>query len=264
MIPELFRIGDFAISPFGVTMALAFIAAYLQLRRGLRLTGAGDDEDASTLVLAAGVAGIVGSKVYYAALYGDWRLLFDRSGLVWYGGFVLAALTILWLIHRRRMPGWKTADAAAPALALGYAIGRIGCFLVGDDYGVPTSLPWGIAFPRGLPPTTAGALRAQFGVDIAPGVPDSQLLAVHPTQLYETAAALIIWLLGRRLLRARVPAGTTALVLVALLSVERFLVELLRAKDDRFIGGLTLAQLISLGVLAVVAVLWLRRRRAPV
>jgi phosphatidylglycerol:prolipoprotein diacylglycerol transferase len=264
MIPELFRIGDFAISPFGVTMALAFMAAYLQLRRGLRLTGAGDDEDASTLVLAAGVAGIVGSKVYYAGLYRDWRLLFDRSGLVWYGGFVLATLTILWLIHRRRMPGWKTADAAAPALALGYAIGRIGCFLVGDDYGVPTSLPWGVAFPRGLPPTTAGALRAQFGVDIAPGVPDSQLLAVHPTQLYETAAALTIWLLGRRLLRARVPAGTTALVLVALLSVERFLVELLRAKDDRFIGGLTLAQLISLGVLAVVAMLWLRRRRAAV
>lgn len=261
MIPELFRIGDFAISPFGVTMALAFIAAYVELRRGLESTGAGDEEDAGALTLTAGIAGIAGAKAYYAALYGDWRLLFDRSGLVWYGGFVLAAIAVIWVLRRRRLPVWRTADAAGVALALGYGIGRVGCFLVGDDYGVPTGLPWGVAFSRGLPPTTAGALRSQFGIEIPASVPDAELLAVHPTQLYETAAAVAIWWLGRRLLRSGAPAGATGLFVLALLAMERFLIEILRAKDDRFVYGLTLAQLISLGVLAVVALVWLARRR---
>ena len=264
MIPELFRIGPVAISPFGIAMMAAFIASYLQLRHALAAAGAGDAEDAGALVFWGGVAGITGAKVYYALLQMDWRLLFERYGLVWYGGFIAATGALLWLIRRRRLPFAGTADALAVTLALGYAIGRIGCFLVGDDYGRPTDLPWGIAFRHGLPPTTAGALRSQFGVEIPPSVPDDALLAVHPTQLYETAAALAIWWLGLRLLRGGAPAGRPALAVLALLAVERCAVEALRAKDDRFFGGLTLAQLISLAILAVVAALWLhlRRRRA--
>lgn len=261
MIPELFRIGPLAISPFGVAMMAAFVAAYLQLRAALRLNGAGDVDDASALVFWGGFSGIVGAKLYYALLYGDASLLLERYGLVWYGGFVAATATLLWLIRRRRLPFAGTADALATSLALGYGIGRIGCFLVGDDYGVPTELPWGVAFPRGLPPTTAGSLRAQFDVDIPASISDQTLLAVHPTQLYETAAALVIWLIALRLLRRRAPAGTAALAVLGLLAAERFAVEILRAKDDRFFGVLTLAQVISVIVLAVVVVLWLVRRR---
>ncbi|HVS04534.1 MAG TPA: prolipoprotein diacylglyceryl transferase, partial [Thermoanaerobaculia bacterium] len=260
MIRELFHIGPLAISPFGVMLMLAFLAAYLQVSWGLKRLGVGDAEDASSLMLWGGLAGVVGGKVYYALLYQDWRLLFDRSGLVWYGGFLAGTAAVLWTMRRRRLPPWHTADAMAPGLALGYAIGRIGCFLVGDDYGIPTDAPWGVVFPVGLPPTTAGWLRQEFGVEL-PGVPADALVAVHPTQLYETAVAGAIWLLGLSLLRRPTRPGTVALVTVGLLSVERFAVELLRAKDDRFFGYLTLAQLISVAVLLVVVGVAVGRRR---
>lgn len=264
MIQELFRIGSFSISPFGVMLVFAFLGSYFQLRSGMRRLGIGDEEDASALLFAAGVGGIVGAKVYYALLNSDWRLLFDRSGLVWYGGFILGALGVLFTMRHRRLPGWQTADAAAPALALGYAIGRVGCFLVGDDYGRPTDLPWGIAFPNGLPSTTAGEMRDAFGVDIPAAIPDNQLLRVHPTQLYETTMSLAIWGVGLWLSRRGARPGTVALVVLSLLAVERFLVELVRAKDDRFFGPFTLAQMISLGVLLIVAaVAWMRSRNPP-
>ncbi|MEM7480057.1 MAG: prolipoprotein diacylglyceryl transferase [Acidobacteriota bacterium] len=262
MFPELFRLGSFSISSFGVMMVLAFVAAYWQLRRALIATGTGDEEDASSLVFAGGVGGIVGAKAYYALLYGDWKLLFDRSGLVWYGGFLLATVAVVWVIRRRSLAPWRTFDAATLGLALGYAVGRVGCFLVGDDYGVPTELPWGVAFPEGLPPTTAGVLRRSFEVDIPASVADGQVLAVHPTQLYETALALIVWGIGLALFRRWQTPGKTGLLVVAALAVERFGVEFLRAKDDRFFGLFTVAQGISVAVVVVAMVLLLRRDRA--
>ncbi len=261
MIRELFHIGPVSISPFGIMMVAAFLAGYAQLRWGLNRLSIGGEEDASALLFAGGVGGIVGAKIYYAILYQDWRLLFDRSGLVWYGGFVLGTLAILWVIRRRALPPWPTLDALTPALALGYALGRIGCFLVGDDYGRPTDLPWGVAFAVGLPPTTAGDLRAQFGLELPPAVPDAALLRVHPTQLYESAAALVIWGLGRALLRRGARPGTITLTVLALLAAERFAVEFVRVKDDRFLGPLTVAQAISLAVLTAVFWLWASRRR---
>jgi phosphatidylglycerol:prolipoprotein diacylglycerol transferase len=266
MIQELFHIGSFPISPFGVMLVLAFLGAYVQLFSGMRRLGIGDDEDASALVFAAGVGGIVGAKIYYAILNRDWHLLYDRSGLVWYGGFILGASAVLVTMHMRKLFHWGMADVASLSLALGYAIGRIGCFLVGDDYGRPTDLPWGVAFPVGLPPTTAGELRRMFGVDIPASIPDSQLLRVHPTQIYETLSCLAIWGLGlwlfRRQTGRRGSPGVAALTVLGLLAVERFLVEILRAKDDRFFGPFTLAQVISVVLVAVVlAVAGLRRRR---
>lgn len=263
MIQELFRIGSFSISPFGVMLVFAFLGSYLQLRSGMRRLGIGDEEDASALVFAAGVGGIVGAKIYYAILNTDWRLLFDRSGLVWYGGFILGTLAVLFTMYSRKLPAWQTADTVAPALALGYGIGRIGCFLVGDDYGRPTELPWGIAFPNGLPSTTAGELRDSFGVDIPAAVADSELLRVHPTQLYETFAGLAIWAVGLWLFRRGVRPGTVALVVLSLLAVERFLVEIVRVKDDRFLGPFTVAQAISIGVLLIVLAVSLLRSRRP-
>lgn len=264
MIEEVFRIGSFSISPFGLMLVFAFLASYLQLLWGLKQRRIGNDEDASALVFAAGVGGIVGSKVYYALLNGDWRLLLDRSGLVWYGGFILGALGVLWVMRSRRLPAWPVADVAALALALGYAVGRVGCFLVGDDYGRPTDLPWGVTFPVGVPRTTAGELRANFGIDLPSSIPDDQLVAVHPTQLYETFSCLAIWGFGLWYYRRKRPAdGTVALIVLALLAVERFVVEFFRAKDDRFFGLFTLAQGISVGVLLIVAAVALWRRRQP-
>ena len=135
-------------------------------------------------------------------------------------------------------------DVALPALALGYAIGRIGCLLVGDDYGRPTDLPWGVTFPVGLPRDHRGGKPARHGSERArslgldPGRSDAAD-RVHPTQIYETAMALAIWGVGMWLLKRRLPVGQRGLVVLALLAVERFLVEFLRAKDDRFFAGFT-------------------------
>jgi phosphatidylglycerol:prolipoprotein diacylglycerol transferase len=264
MHPELFRIGDFPISSFGLMLVLAFVASYFQLRWGLRKLGVGGEDDAAALVFAAGFFGIVGAKVYYAILYQDVGLLFDRSGLVWYGGFLLALAALLWTVHRRKLPWWPTLDAVSLGLALGYALGRVGCFLVGDDYGVPTDMPWGVAFPEGAaPPSTAGNLRHQFGVDVPASIPDDRLVSVHPTQLYETGAALVIWWIGLRLLRRRPAPGVTGMAVLALLAAERFVVEIFRAKDDRFLGAVTLAQTISVLVFLLALLLLSRRRRAP-
>jgi phosphatidylglycerol:prolipoprotein diacylglycerol transferase len=267
MIQELFHIGSFSVSPFGLMLVCAFLASYAQLRWGMRLLEVGDEEDASALVFAAGLGGIVGAKVYYALLNRDWHVLLDRSGLVWYGGFVVGAAAVLLVIRRRRLAVWPLLDAAMPALALGYAVGRIGCFLVGDDYGRPSTLPWAVAFPVGLPRTTAGELRQVFHLDIPSSVPDDALLRVHPTQLYETATCLLIWGFALWLLRRR-PAltgvpGVAAMVVLCLLASERFLVEFLRAKDDRFFGDFTLAQVISVAVLLfAAAAAWVRWRRS--
>ncbi len=261
MIPELFRIGSFSVSPFGLMLVLALLAAYWQLRRGMRERGLGSEDDPSSIVFACGFVGILGGKIYYAILVADWHMLFDRAGIVWYGCLIGGALAFFWTLRRRSLPVWPTLDAAAPALALGYGIGRIGCLLVGDDYGRPTDLPWGIAFPRGLPPTTAGVLRSDFGLDIAAGIPDNAVLAVHPTQIYSSLASFAIFAIALRLGKRPLAPGTLFLSVLAMLSVERFLVEFLRAKDDRFLAGFTLAQAISILILLLVGAVLLARRR---
>jgi phosphatidylglycerol---prolipoprotein diacylglyceryl transferase len=246
MYPTLIKIGDnFEITTFGLMMFLAFIGAGWILSREFRRRGISDDL-ASSMTVAAALGGIIGAKIYYAILFKDWRLLFERAGLVWYGGLIGGFLACSWLVWRHKADYLSVADAAAPALSLGYAIGRIGCFLVGDDYGRPTDAWYGVAFPKGAPPTTAASLRS-FGVNIDPSVPADAVLRVHPTQLYETGAALImfgilVWLSRREPERRGLAWG----LFLIMLGIERFLVEIVRAKDDRFFGALTVAQIISL------------------
>ena len=264
MYPTLLRFQNFEITTFGLMMFLAFIIGGWVLARQLGKHNVSDDI-ASSMVMAAAIGGIVGAKIYYAILFHDWHLLFDRSGLVWYGGFILGALAVMFTLHRRHLLGWAMADVSALSVAIGYAIGRIGCFLVGDDYGRPTDLPWGMSFPVGLPPTTAGEMRRMFGIAVPASIPDDTMMRVHPTQIYETLTCLLIWAFGLWLFRRRLaegrPAGAVVLTVFGLLAVERFLVEILRAKDDRFFGGFTLAQMISVGVLAIIAIVTLVRRR---
>ncbi len=263
MIRELFHIGSFSISPFGLMMVLAFLASWAVLRWGLRELELGNEEDSSALLLAAGIGGIGGAKIYYAILYGDWHLLFDRSGLVWYGALIGGTFAVLWTIRRRGLAAWPVTDVAGPTVAIGYAVGRVGCFLVGDDYGFPTDLPWGVKFPYGLPaPTTAGFMRSEYGATIPEGVSANELVAVHPTQLYETIAGLAICVLGILLIKRRLPLGRVAIISFGLLALERFGVEFLRAKDDRFFGGFTVAQFLSVAVIVILGALWLARRRS--
>jgi phosphatidylglycerol:prolipoprotein diacylglycerol transferase len=260
MYPTLLKFGNFEITTFGLMMFLAFVAAGWVLTRQFRRYGLSDDL-ASTMVMAAAIGGIVGAKIYYAILYRSWAELFSRAGLVWYGGLIGGFLACSWVIKRAHADYLTAADAAAPALAIGYALGRIGCFLVGDDYGAPTSGWWGVAFPKGSPPTTAYALR-EFGVRVNPAIPDDVVLRVHPTQLYESAAAFVMFLILMRLGGRPHRKGRAFALFLILMGIERFLVEIVRAKDDRLLGPFTVAQLISVILLIVGSVLYSRRDAA--
>ena len=253
MLPVLFRIGSFTVTSFGVMIALSFVVGGWVLARELKSRGQ-DPEHAWDLCGYAAIFGILGAKIYYLFLHwpetaaNPGHAILSRSGLVWYGGFILAALAVLFRLHRLKLPIPTFADACAPTLAAGYAIGRLGCFLVGDDYGSPTNLPWGIAFPNGAPPSTAGNLRA-FGEQIPASVPDGTVMAVHPTQLYETAMSLAILFILWKLRPKVATPGALFCIWLALAGIERFVVEIFRAKDDRLLGAFSVAQLISVLIL---------------
>ncbi len=260
MWPTLFKYGSFEITTFGLMMFLAFVVGGWVLTRQFRRYGMPEDE-ATNVLLAAALGGIVGAKIYYAILYGELSLLFSRAGLVWYGGLIGGTLAVAWVLWRKRLPFFRVADAVAPGLAIGYALGRVGCFLVGDDYGRPTESFVGIAFPKGAPPTTARSLR-EFGVTIDPLLPDDALLRVHPTQLYEAGAGLLMFLILLSASKRPHVAGRVFGLFLILMGIERFLVEIVRAKDDRFLGPFTIAQLISV-VLVVIGAWMAARRRGP-
>ena len=257
MYPTLIRLGSFEITTFGLMMFIAFVAAGWILARQFRRYGL-SDELASNMVMFAAIGGIIGAKVYYAILFHDWHLLFSRAGLVWYGGLLGGFLACSWYIRHRRVDYLVAADATAPALAIGYAFGRIGCFLVGDDYGRPTGGWWGVAFPKGSPPTTAEALR-EFGVKVDPSIPSYQVLRVHPTQIYESLSAFVMFAILMWYTRQEHRKGRGFALFLGMMGVERFLVEIVRAKDDRFIGPFTIAQLISVILIILAIVLWTRR-----
>ncbi|MGH7474696.1 MAG: prolipoprotein diacylglyceryl transferase [Longimicrobiales bacterium] len=268
MYPVLFEIGGVAVTSFGAMMFLAFIAAAWTLSIQLRRHGL-PAEFAWDCVGWVALGGVVGAKLYYLGLHWSDVIadpvgeLTSRAGLVWYGGFIGGALAYLWQVRRHQLSRPTAFDAVAPGLALAQALGRIGCFLVGDDYGLPTDSAVGVAFPNGAPPSTAGYLR-QAGADIPPDVPDSAILAVHPTQLYEAAGALLLFTVLWRISSRPLAAGRLFALYMIGAGTLRFFVEIVRAKTDRIGLGLSTSQIMS--VLVVVAGIWLWRwaaRRRP-
>lgn len=262
-------LGGSPITSFGVFMLLAFLTAGYVLRAELRRTGE-DPEKAWDFVFMAVIGGIVGAKGYYVLL--NWPqlvedpvgMILSRGGLVWYGGFLLATVLVIREIRKQGMSVPTTADLMAPALALAYAVGRIGCFMVGDDWGLPTDSPLGVRFPRGTPPTTVQNIEQMFGITVDPELIEryGQVVPVHPTQLYEVGMSTLIFFLLWRLRDHGHAKGWLFMLWLALAGLERFLVEFLRAKDDRFFGVLTLAQVFSLAIVAV-GIVGVVKTRAP-
>lgn len=256
--PFNIQLGPLLITGYGLMMMASFLVGAwliaLQLEeRGLNRNYSSD------IIFAALIGGILGARLWYMALHGG--TLFSRGGLVWYGGFLGGVAAVMINGWRLRVPVRWTMQVMGATLAGAYAIGRVGCFLVGDDYGRPTDLPWAIAFPAGLPPTTAGELAA-FGVGVPPGIDPSTVLAVHPTQLYETALMFLAFMVLWRWRRKAWGTGAIFGVYLMLAGVERFFVEIFRAKDDRFLAGFTVAQLTSVLIVTVGAALFLRLRGA--
>lgn len=260
MYPELIRIGSFPINTYGVFLALAFLCAIfvtvkLAARDGL------PRERIYDLSLWMLLAALVGSKILMLFTEPEYRdnplqllsLDFLRSGGVFYGGLLGAVVAGYLLMKRYQLPWWKTADACAPGIAIGNFFGRQGCFAAGCCWGKPTTLPWGVKF-------------TELGHEIT-GVPiDARL---HPTQLYESFAMLLVFLFLLWLHKRKRFSGQVILAYALLYSVIRFSIEFVR-DDPRgdvlgltTLTGLSTSQLISVVVgLCALIVLIVRRRRA--
>ncbi len=246
--PFALHLGPVELTGYGIMMMVGFLVGGWLITLELRRRGF-YEEYASDITVAAVVGGVIGAKVWYWVLNGG--PLFSRGGLVWYGGFVGGALAVLLNSLRLRVPVRWTMQLCAPALAAAYALGRIGCFIVNDDYGRPSDLPWAVKFPQGLPPSTAERMQSMFGIPVPPGTDPGTVLAVHPTQLYEVTIMLAAFLVLWRLRLQQRATGWLFSVYLVWAGAERFIIEIFRAKDDRFFGPFTLAQVVSVILITI-------------
>jgi phosphatidylglycerol---prolipoprotein diacylglyceryl transferase len=244
MQPEI-NLGPLELQTFGICFALGFLASGAVIGRRLRELGKPADW-AYELVFAALIGGLVGSRIDY--LIQNWddvsgdllSNVFSGSGLVWFGGVVGGAIGVILWARWRGWLGLEMLDTCSVPLAIGYAIGRVGCQLSGDgDYGEASDLPWAMAYPEGTVATTE---------------------EVHPTPVYETLTmglvAVVLWRL-----RDRFAPGVLFGLYLIVAGAERFLVEFIR-RNDAVAAGLTLAQLVSIAMVAGGAALLLARRGA--
>ena len=243
MYPTLVDFGPFGIHAYGLMLATAFITVVFVIQYELKRRGF-VPEQASVIVMAAAIGGIVGAKLYSALLDGSLHIreLFSTTGLVWYGGLIGGCLAVTIVVLRSPNPFFATIDIVGPTVILGYGIGRIGCLLAGDgDYGPPSDLPWAMAFPNGTVPTD---------------------VPVHPTPIYESLMSFtffgILWSQRHRF--QNVP-GTTFGISLILLGVERFIAEFWRV-TPRVWGWMSAAQIFSIVALIVgiAMIFWMRTR----
>lgn len=253
MHPILLQVGPLTIYSYGTMMAIAFLVGGYLTSKELERRGL-NGELASTMVFWAAVGGLVGSRVW--AMIEDWEallrdpldMIFSGSGFVWYGGLVGGTLGVSWVVRRHGLPWLKVVDSAAPALALGHGIGRIGCQLAGDgDWGAVSDVPWAMAYPNAI-----------VGWPHPPGV------YVHPTPLYELLAYGAIFLILWSMRKQPRPDGSIFWWYLVLGPTARFFIELVRINQPVAVG-LTAAQLFSLALILIGGwQLWQRRRPAAV
>jgi phosphatidylglycerol:prolipoprotein diacylglycerol transferase len=257
VIPFL-HLGSLHVPTFGLMVATAMVCAYFVLRADIFRRGIAPDKasaaaTAETFIAVPCLAGIAGAKLYHelqspAEFFAHpLQHMLSQYGFAWFGGLLAGFAAYAWLAWMRRIPLLEMFDAGSPAAALGYGIGRIGCFLSGDgDYGIPTSLPWGMSFPNGIVPTTE---------------------KVHPTPIYEFLAAVLIfwilWRIGARWLNDAGHTGKLFGIYLLLSGVARFFVEIIRI-NPRVLWGLTNAQIASIIYVIVAAVLLFRTPHAAV
>jgi phosphatidylglycerol---prolipoprotein diacylglyceryl transferase len=247
--PVELRIGTFVLTGFGLAMLLSFLVAQLVAQSELTRRGH-DPEIMADVVFAAVIGGLLGGKIYYAILTGDMTSLLSRAGLVFWGGLIGGILATAAIIRYRKWPFTRVSDVSAIGIAAAYAVGRSGCWAVGDDYGRPWDGPFAVMFPNGAPPSTVANLTNMFGISFPPGSAPSAVVAVHPTQLYEVVMGSIMFAILWRMRDHKHAEGWLFGVYCVLAGVERFIVEFFRAKDDRFFGPLTMAQVIALAFVA--------------
>jgi phosphatidylglycerol:prolipoprotein diacylglycerol transferase len=235
MYPTLFEIGNLSVSSFTVCSIIAFLMAYIIGIIEFKRKGISE----SLLDLLFGlsiIGGVIGAKLLFLfqnatlSQFLAEPLRYLSSGYTFYGGLLAAIFTFVIVTRLKKINFWLIGDAAAPALLLAYSIGRIGCLLIGDDYGTPSGLPWAVSFPNGSPPTSE---------------------RVHPTQLYDTILMFIAFLFLWRIRKRNLPVGWISYATLLILGVERFLIEFIRSTTPSFIPLLSQAQIISVGFIVV-------------
>ena len=266
MIPFL-HLGPLTIPTFGLMVALALlVSAYvlqadINRRRGLlghtKLATTVKNDEGFLVIGIAGIAGLIGARLYHVLespsefFANPWPQLWSRFGFAWFGGFLGGFVALIFLARYHKVSILEFFDICSPAASVGYAIGRIGCFLSGDgDYGRPTSLPWGMSFPNGVVPTTQTCV--EWG-----STPDCR---VHPAPLYELVAwlviAAILWHLGTKALKIQKPAGIIFCWYLILTGVARFLVEIIRINPRSFFGMSNAHTASVVSVILGLALLW--------
>ncbi len=254
MHPILFEIGSWPVYAYGVLLAAAYLAG-LQLAV-VRARRAGlDSAKVMDLGIYLIIAALVGAKLMLVIVDFDYfrsnpaeLLSLVRAGGVFYGGLILSFATGLYLVRRYRLPVWASADIYAPGIALGHVVGRLGCLLAGCCYGRPTDLPWGLTF-------TSPVAAANVGTPL--GVP------LHPTQLYDAGAELLILIVLLAFERRGRPfPGRTFWLYILLYAISRFLVEMFRGDPRGMVFDMSTSQFVSLLVLPIALVMLIRLRRA--
>jgi phosphatidylglycerol:prolipoprotein diacylglycerol transferase len=257
MYPVLFPEFPFTIYSLGVLWALAAVCAGFIVRVELKRNRL-DPELASSMVFAAAVGGLAGARLLFIMeewndfVRSPWAFIFSGAGFSWYGGLIGGIIALSWWLRRQRIPWRKAADISAPALALGYGVGRIGCFLAGDaTWGKVTDVPWAMAFPNAV----AG------WVDPLTGVPYPAGVRVHPTQIYESIQSIVVFGFLWALRKKGYLAGTIFWLYLVLAGSMRFLVELLRV-NPVIAMGMTEYQWISLVLVALGGCLFYQKIKA--
>lgn len=260
--PVSYRLGPLQFTGFGFAMLMSFVIGQLITQREMERRGQ-DPQPVGDMVFAAVIGGLLGAKIYYAILFHDTGALLSRAGFVFWGGLIGGIVAVTAVVIWKRLGVARTSDAVAVALPAAYAIGRTGCWAVGDDYGRPWNGPFAVSFPDGAPPSTVDNMSRMFGVQFPPEMAPGDVVAVHPTQIYEVLMGTIMFFIILRFRKQPHGDGWLFGLYCLLAGVERFIVEFFRAKDDRFLGGgLTLAQLIALGF-AVFGATWMATRWKP-
>ena len=257
MYPILFQLGPITIYSFGAFMALAALSAAWVVHSELKRRGY-DPELASSMVFAAAIGGLIGARVLF--ILSDWNhflaspssYIFTGAGFTWYGGLFGGTVAVSWIAKKNQIPWLVGADIAAPALAIAYGLGRLGCHVAGDgDWGSITDVSWGVAYTNAI----IGWVDPTTGVPYPPGV------RVHPTPIYEFLQSVAIFAILWRIKNMGLAPGVISWLYLVLAGLARFTVEFWRV-NPVLTGGLSEAQWISLILMAVGSgMLTLRRIR---
>jgi phosphatidylglycerol---prolipoprotein diacylglyceryl transferase len=263
--PFKFGIAGYELTGFGIAVLMAFLISQIVCERELARRGHDVESAAVGDVLFAALVGtMLGAKLYYVIVVTHQISdLWSRGGFVFWGGFIGAVALCAATIRYKKLSFVRFADVAGIAIAAGYSIGRTGCWAVGDDYGKPYSGPLAVAFPNGAPPSTVSEMWTTFHVPPKPGSDPSAVLSVYPTQLLEVVFGFLMFAVLWRLRDHKHAEGWLFGVYCVLAGIERFIIEFFRAKDDRFAWslGLSMAQVIALGIAAIgVGIMMIRRR----